>query len=627
MIFLLDNLCLSTMDRKDCESLPKKSSLCDIRDGPYNFTDNTLNTVGSLTSTKCISLETRNEDLEKSKCGSADSSTPILCNSLGGIKVFHVSSSIFANLNILKPLGKGSFAKVWLVQDSKTGQQLAAKLLQPQAFPNPGVVAKLFAKEIANLAASQCLGVVKFHRLIVGKEGILLLQEYATAGNLWQHKVPDVFGVFIQIVQALLHLRDVQVVHRDLKPTNIFMCSNGRLVIGDFGWSEMLQNMRDVNTRGYVNNDNLRYYNEVIHIMEKYLNVKVDTLKESDNENKGQEWPGTFEINPPEVLLNCGPFNEKIDNYALGMVFLMLLTGRFICRPKNKEVNAIVKGLMSTLKTLRTPNPHRSFKVSKASWNLFLGLTDPDTNSRFALEDVLHHPWTRNKFSYFCPNKWTIWHPKVRFAWINAVPPLPMNVPINKLNDVDTAVDDFNETARVDSARSITSSAMVDSSRTIGASTTIDCARGILNKSIRTSAMYGAGSDVTLERKCVSDYKSLRVLSDSSSGFDGDVHRSKNRVVDSTKLVELESRIATISANKLTNDDVKLVNRHVCLTSRISTHILQDDKCQHISTYRTPSVHSLQSQQSLNQPVMPLKQALNPKPLNIKENMPNFVPF
>ncbi len=48
-------------------------------------------------------------------------------------------------------------------------------------------------------------------------------------------------GVIVrQILKALEHLHSMQIVHRDVKPDNVFLTSlqNGaRVVLGDFGWA------------------------------------------------------------------------------------------------------------------------------------------------------------------------------------------------------------------------------------------------------------------------------------------------------------------------------------------------------------------------------------------------------
>ncbi|GIY41712.1 hypothetical protein CDAR_428491 [Caerostris darwini] len=81
------------------------------------------------------------------------------------------------------------------------------------------------------------------------EDGILMIEmEYADGGNLAQYlaqmksfiEEKDILLLFKQIVSAIKHMHDHNILHRDLKTANIFLTKDGTVKVGDFGISKML---------------------------------------------------------------------------------------------------------------------------------------------------------------------------------------------------------------------------------------------------------------------------------------------------------------------------------------------------------------------------------------------------
>uniref|UniRef100_A0A8C9LN24 non-specific serine/threonine protein kinase n=1 Tax=Piliocolobus tephrosceles TaxID=591936 RepID=A0A8C9LN24_9PRIM len=241
----------------------------------------------------------------------------------------------------------------------------------------------MFTKEIINLAICQCPGVIKLHKVIGGKEGWILIQDYANDGTLWKENLAnnmnESFLYFIQLFQSMLYIQDMNIVHRDLKPTNILRFNNKKIVIADFGWSE------------HIDSCNLH----------------------------PSEWPGTLEINPPEILRNSGPMTEKIDNYALGMNMILFISGRFVCRQKGLESSKVAQTILKTVHNLRHSKPPSRFRENIKAWDLFVKLTASHPDERLSLQDVLDHPWVTEMLNSFSlQNSKFLWHEKVKSRWL-----------------------------------------------------------------------------------------------------------------------------------------------------------------------------------------------------------------
>lgn len=156
-------------------------------------------------------------------------------------------ASCFTGYKRQNLLGTGTYAEVWCVKQEPSGRLFAAKLLQPNKFSVETAprVCEMFEKEILNLARCQCPGVVALHEVVEGREGWLLLLELVEGGTVWAEDLSsseaDTFSLFLQLLQALMHIQACRVIHRDLKPTNMLLSQRKKVLIADFGWSESVE--------------------------------------------------------------------------------------------------------------------------------------------------------------------------------------------------------------------------------------------------------------------------------------------------------------------------------------------------------------------------------------------------
>ena len=54
----------------------------------------------------------------------------------------------------------------------------------------------------------------------------------------------EIMNLIIQLLQGIEHMHQKDVLHRDLKPDNIFLGSQGKIKIGDFGISKMFDSTK-----------------------------------------------------------------------------------------------------------------------------------------------------------------------------------------------------------------------------------------------------------------------------------------------------------------------------------------------------------------------------------------------
>lgn len=138
-------------------------------------------------------------------------------------------------------IGKGGMALVFRATDLRTGHNVAVKILRPE-FNNDKEFLERFQREA--LAASK----VSHHNIVnlldVGEEEgcRYLVMEYMRGRTLKEiiaekGRLPESVAaqIAIRILSALQHAHNNGIIHRDIKPQNILVNSEGHIKVADFG--------------------------------------------------------------------------------------------------------------------------------------------------------------------------------------------------------------------------------------------------------------------------------------------------------------------------------------------------------------------------------------------------------
>ena len=149
---------------------------------------------------------------------------------------------------IVRPLGQGSFGRVFLVESNSDGLKYALKKIDTKFMAASERSAAAREGKILSTVASH-ENVVRYHNTWLEKEHTLcLLMELCEGGDLrgfidrQQQPVADadVRRMALQICAGVAHLHANRILHRDIKPANIFLSSNNTLKIGDLGVARLL---------------------------------------------------------------------------------------------------------------------------------------------------------------------------------------------------------------------------------------------------------------------------------------------------------------------------------------------------------------------------------------------------
>ncbi|MGC5013169.1 protein kinase domain-containing protein [Streptosporangium sp. DT93] len=146
---------------------------------------------------------------------------------------------------LLNPLGEGGAGTVWLAADETLGRDVAVKEVRiPPGLDAAGrqEVCAAALRE-ANLAARlKHPSIVTVHDVVIEQERPWLVMELLSGASLEQTvrdrkplPVHQVARVGVGILSALGAAHAAGVVHRDVKPGNVFLTRTGKAVLTDFG--------------------------------------------------------------------------------------------------------------------------------------------------------------------------------------------------------------------------------------------------------------------------------------------------------------------------------------------------------------------------------------------------------
>ncbi|XP_012277484.1 serine/threonine-protein kinase plk-2-like [Orussus abietinus] len=137
-------------------------------------------------------------------------------------------------------LGKGGFARVYLMTDLASGKQYACKIIPKNRMQK--IHMQKIAREIVIHKELNHPNVVQMHHYFEDNLNAYILLEACTRKSLmhvlkYRGKVtePEARYYMKQMVTGVAYIHSRKVIHRDLKPGNMFLSENMVVKIGDFG--------------------------------------------------------------------------------------------------------------------------------------------------------------------------------------------------------------------------------------------------------------------------------------------------------------------------------------------------------------------------------------------------------
>ena len=153
----------------------------------------------------------------------------------------YIGKKLDGRYELLEIIGIGGMAIVYKAYDNIESRIVAVKILKDEFTSNEEFIRR-FTNESKAIAVLSHPNIVKVFDVSIGEkiqyivmeyiDGITLKQLIEQQGSLrWK----DALYYAVQILRGLQHAHDKGIVHRDVKPQNIIVLSDGTIKVTDFG--------------------------------------------------------------------------------------------------------------------------------------------------------------------------------------------------------------------------------------------------------------------------------------------------------------------------------------------------------------------------------------------------------
>lgn len=245
---------------------------------------------------------------------------------------------------IIKTIGEGGMANVYLANDTILDRKVAIKVLRGD-LSNDEKFIRRFKREALSVSNLSHPNIVEVYD--VGEEdgNYYIVMEYIdgkTLKQLLQKRgaltLNEVIDIMTQLTDGLSHAHEAYIIHRDIKPQNIMIEDNGLIKITDFGIAMAL------------NSTQLTQTNSVM---------------------------GSVHYLPPEQANGKGS-TIKSDIYSLGILMYELLTGTVPFKG-DTAVEIALKHMKEKVPSIRKQNP----TIPQSVENIVLKATAKNPKNRY----------------------------------------------------------------------------------------------------------------------------------------------------------------------------------------------------------------------------------------------------
>lgn len=252
---------------------------------------------------------------------------------------------------IIKSIGEGGMANVYLAYDTILDRRVAIKVLRGD-LSNDEKFVRRFQREALSASSLSHPNIVEMYDVGEDNGIYYIVMEYIEGKTLKQLikkrgalTLSEAIDIMLQITDGISQAHDSYIIHRDLKPQNIMIKEDGTIKITDFGIAMAL------------NSTQLTQTNSVM---------------------------GSVHYLPPEQVSGKGS-TIRSDIYSMGILFYEILTGTLPFKGDN-AVEIALKQMRDEIPSVRKKNP----AIPQSVENVILKATAKNPKNRYSDAKEMH---------------------------------------------------------------------------------------------------------------------------------------------------------------------------------------------------------------------------------------------
>lgn len=161
-----------------------------------------------------------------------------------------MDASKISHYRVLEKLGAGGMGEVYLAEDMKLGRKVALKILGEEYTTNRDRLHR-FEQEACAASALNHPNILTIYEVGNDDGKHYIATEYIDGPTLRQKmrgsssEVGEILDVAVQVGSALEEAHAAGIIHRDIKPDNIMVRTNGLVKVLDFGLAKLTESQSD----------------------------------------------------------------------------------------------------------------------------------------------------------------------------------------------------------------------------------------------------------------------------------------------------------------------------------------------------------------------------------------------